>query len=183
VRGRTVARPFAAALFELAERDGALEGYGDALDVVARLLDEEPRIRQFLETPRVGRQEKKEVLREALRGRVPDPVLTFLLVVVDRRRQRFLRAIASEYRGLLDERLGRAHVEVSMARPVDDKGVEELRARLSRVLGKEAIPHMRVEPELLGGIVVRSGDMIYDGSVRRRLDRMKQRLLAADVSD
>jgi F-type H+-transporting ATPase subunit delta len=181
VRGKTIARPFAAALFELADQEGQLEDWGAALGGVVGLLDEEEGIRHFLETPQVETGEKKKVLREALEGRVPTQVLHFLLMVVDRRRQRFLGAMAEEYRRLLDERLGRAHVEVSVARELDDAEVDELRRRLSGILGKEAVPHVQVRPELMGGIVFKSEDMIYDGSIRRRLERMKQRLLAADV--
>ena len=181
MRGKTIARPFAAALFELADQEGQLEDWGAALGGVVGLLDEEEGIRHFLETPQVDTGEKKKVLREALEGRVPTQVLHFLLMVVDRRRQRFLGAMAEEYRRLLDERLGRAHVEVSVARELDDAEVDELRRRLSGILGKEAVPHVQVRPELMGGIVFKSEDMIYDGSIRRRLERMKQRLLAADV--
>jgi len=181
VRGKTIARPFAAALFELADQEGQLEEWGAALESVTRLLDEEEDIRRFLETPQVDPGEKKKALREALEGRVPTQVLHFLLMVVDRRRQRFLGAMAEEYRRLLDERMGRAHVEVTVARELDDAEVEELRGKLSGILGKEAVPHVQVRPELMGGIVFKSEDMIYDGSIRRRLERMKQRLLAADV--
>lgn len=181
MRGKTIARPFAAALFELADQEGQLEDWGAALGGVVGLLDEEEGIRHFLETPQVDTGEKKKVLREALEGRVPTQVLHFLLMVVDRRRQRFLGAMAEEYRRLLDDRMGRAHVEVSVARELDDAEVDELRRRLSGILGKEAVPHVQVRPELMGGIVFKSEDMIYDGSIRRRLERMKQRLLAADV--
>jgi F-type H+-transporting ATPase subunit delta len=182
VRGKTIARPFAGALFELADGEGRLEEYGEALDRVVRVLDEEPLVRRFLETPQVGVDEKKKVLHEALEGTVPQPVLNFLLLVVDRRRQRFLDTMAAEYRSLLDERMGRAHVEVSVAREMDEKEVDELRRRLSGILGKEAVLQMQVKPELMGGLVFKSDDVIYDGSMRRRLDRMKQRLMAADVS-
>jgi len=182
MRGRAIARPFAGALFELAEAEGELESYGTALQAVAGLLDAEPVILQFLETPRVGADEKKAVLREALDGRVPDAVLNFVLLVVDRRRQRFLRAMAKEYQSLVDERMGRTHVEVSVAREMSDAEEDDLARRLSRILGREAVTHVQVRPELMGGVVFKSDDMIYDGSLRRRLERMKQRLLTADVS-
>jgi F-type H+-transporting ATPase subunit delta len=182
VRGKTVARPFAGALFDLADAEGRLEEYGDALEAVVGLLEEEPSIRGFLETPRVGAPEKKKVLREALEGQVPETVMNFLFLVLDRRRQRFLRPIATEYRRLLDERMGRTHVEVAVARGLDEAGVDELGRRLSTILGKEAVPHVQVKPELMGGIIFKSDDVVYDGSLRRRLDRMKKRLMAADIS-
>ncbi len=68
-----------------------------------------------------------------------------------------------------------------MARAVDDATRKLIAERLSKVLGKEAIPHVRVRPEILGGLVVRTGDTIYDGSVRRRLEGLRRELLRADL--
>lgn len=182
MREPTIARNYAEALFTLAEREGQTEGYGEALDQVARLLDEEPAVRLFFETPRVPKDEKKQVLRRAYEGRVPEHVLHFILLVLDKRRQRILRAISREYQLLLDEKLGRTHVEVSVARALGEGEEVELQQSLSAILGKHALPHVRIRPELLGGIVFRSGDTIFDGSVRRRLEGMRRELLNADVS-
>ena len=181
MRGKVVARNYAEALFELAQRTGQAEEYGGALAEFIRLLDEVPQLRLFLETPRIDRKEKKKVLREALSGKIPDPVLNFLFLILDKRRQRILEGIDQEYRNLLDEYLGQAHVEVSVARAMDVATLAKVRTELSRILGKEVLAHVRVRPELLGGIVFRSGDVIYDGSVRRRMEQLKRRLLAADV--
>jgi F-type H+-transporting ATPase subunit delta len=182
VRGKVVARNYAEALFELAQRTGQVEEYGGALAEVIRLIDEVPQLRVFLETPRIDRKEKRKVLREALSGKIPDPVLNFLFLVLDKRRQRMLDGIGQEYRNLLDDYLGQAHVEVSVARPMNEATLEKVRGELSRILGKkDVLAHVRVRPELLGGIVFRSGDVIYDGSVRRRMEQLKRRLLTADV--
>jgi F-type H+-transporting ATPase subunit delta len=182
VRGETIARNYASALFDLAERDGQTEAYGEALNQVVALMDEVPGFRALLETPRVDEDRKKAVLREAFEGRIPPHVLNFLLLLVDKRRQRFLPDMASAYRDLLDVRLGRTHVEVQVARTLQDDELPAIAAELSRILGKEAIPHVRVRPELVGGIVFKSGDTIFDGSVRRRLQRMRRQLLTTDVS-
>jgi F-type H+-transporting ATPase subunit delta len=181
--GETIARNYAEALFELADRSGRAEEFGTALDEAARLLDESPDFRLFLDTPRIETQRKKEVVRSAFAGQVPDPVLNFLLVVLDKRRHRLLGEMAREYRWLVDERLGRAHVEVSVARSIDEAEETRVAERLSAILGRTAIPHVRVDPALIGGIIFRSGDTIFDGSVRRRLQRMRRQLMAADVSN
>jgi F-type H+-transporting ATPase subunit delta len=181
VRDETVARNYAETLFELAERDGALEEYGDAIETVARVIEENPDVRLFLETPRIDDADKKDVVRRVFGDRLPRHVVNFILVTIDKRRQRILRDIATQYHALLDERMGREHVEVSVARPVDDGTREVIAERLSAALGKEAIPHIRVRPEIIGGLVVRTGDTIYDGSVRRRLDGMRRRLLDAEL--
>ena len=180
---QVVARNYASALFDLAVRDGAAEFFGEGLDVVAQLLDEVPSFRRFLEVPGVSRDQKKALLRESFGEKVPTPVLHFLFLVVDRGRQRLLRQIQREYRGLLDEHLGREHVDVTVARALDGEGEISVTEQLSGILGKDVIPHFRVDPKLLGGIVFRSGDVVYDGSVRRRLEQMKRRLIAAEVSN
>jgi F-type H+-transporting ATPase subunit delta len=181
VRDTTVSRNYAETLFELARRNGAIEEYGQALGTVARLLDEDPRFRVFLETPRIDDAARKDVVRKAFAAALPGHVVNFVLVTIDKRRQRLLRSIAREYDALVDAHLGREHVEVTLARGADRSTEDVISARLSEVLGKQAIPHFRVRPEIIGGLVVRTGDTIYDGSIRRRLERMRRRMLRASL--
>ena len=178
MRGETIARNYATALFELAEREGKLEEFGDAIESVARLLDENRDFRTLLETPRVPAAEKKEVLRRVFAKELPTKVLNFLLLTIDKRRQRLVREIARAYHDLVDERLGRVRVEVTVARPQEQDVDVQLRDALTKLLGKKAVPSVRVKPEILGGVVIRAGDRIYDGSLRRRLDRLRRQLLA-----
>ncbi len=181
MREGTIARQYAETLFELGLRVDRAEEYGTALAELARLLDAEPRLRALLETPRVDDEEKKALIRRVFGERLPRHVLHFVLVTIDKRRQRLLREIEASYSVLLDEHLGREHVEVTVARPLDDATTAVVAERLSDMLGRKAIPHVRVQPEILGGLVVRTGDTIYDGSVRRRLETMRRRLLAAEL--
>jgi F-type H+-transporting ATPase subunit delta len=181
VRDGTVARKYAETLFELAVREQRAEEYGAALRSVAGQLDAEPRFRMFLETPRIDDEDKKELVRKVFGESVPKHVLNFVLVTIDKRRQRLLQQIASEYALLVDEHLGREHVAVTVARTLDEQTSGMIEERLSKALGKQAIPHVRVKPEILGGIIVRTGDTIYDGSVRRRLEDMRSRMLNAEL--
>ncbi len=181
MRDETVARNYAETLFELARRNEGVSVYAEGIETVARLLDEDPRFRLFLETPRIDASDKKDVLRTAFGDAVPRPLLNFLLITVDKRRQRLLRAIARQFHALVDEHENRAHVEVTVARALDDATLGRLTARLGDLLGKTAIPHVRIKPEILGGAIFRTGDTIYDGSLRRRLERMRRRLLAAEL--
>lgn len=181
MRDETVSRNYAETLFALARRHEGLEAFGDGIDLVARLLDENPRFRLFLETPRVSDEDRKAVVRTAFGGRIPEQLLHFLLVAIDKRRQRLLTGIAREFHLLVDEHLGREHVEVTLARSLDEAARSRITERLSALLGKQAVPHFRVEPDILGGIVVRTEETIFDGSVRRRLDGMRRQLLAAPL--
>ena len=181
MRDETVARNYAETLFELARRNESIQEYGDALGMVAGLLEDDSRFRTFVETPRIDDENKKDVIRKVFRDKAPKQVLNFVLITIDKRRQTLLREISEEYSLLLDNHLGREHVEVTVARPLDDTTANVVSEQLSKMLGRQAIPHIRVKPEILGGLVVRTGDMIYDGSVRRRLEGLRRRLLTVRI--
>lgn len=181
MRSPLVARNYADTLFALARRrgGGAAEEYGGGLDELASLLQREPRIRAFLETPRVDLEAKRAALCEALGGRVPPTLLHFLLVVLEKRRQGSLGEIAEAYQALVDEAHGRARAEVTLAEPPDDALRSEIVAALERRLGKQVVASWRTDRDLLGGVVVRVGDQILDGSVRRRLGDLRGRMRRA----
>ncbi len=174
-----VARSYATALFELSEREGEHEVFTRAFAAVIAQIDADPRIRDFLRTPRVTVAEKKRVLQAAFSGNVPQLFLNFLMVVLDQRRQHMLRAISREYDRMLDEHLGRVNVAVTLARDPDAAALTEITARLTKLLQKSVIAHIRVDPEILGGIIVRYGDNVMDGSLRRQLLHLRGRMLTA----
>ena len=183
MRDETVSRNYAEALFELGRKHEKLEEFQDGIQAIARLLDENDAFRRFLETPRIGAPAKKEVVRKAFGEALPRPLLNFVLITVDKRRQRLLREIARGFTKLLDEHLGRTHVEISVARELGSDTVEQIGRKLSEMLGTEAIPHVRVRPEILGGVVIRTGDRVFDGSLRRRLEGMRRRLHQVDLPE
>lgn len=181
MREETVARNYAETLFELAKKHGQVDAFAEGIEAVARLIDENPNVREFVETPRVAAAEKKRVLEGALKGHVPQLLMNFINLVIDKRRQRLIGPIASAYQDLQDEHAGRTHVDVTVARPLHGEELSDVGDRLSRAFGKQVIPHLRVSPEILGGIIVKTGDTIYDGSVRRQIDRMRRTLLGAEL--
>ena len=183
MRDETVARNYAETLFELALRHEGLEVYGEGIAEVADLLEENPRFRLFLETPRIDAPVKKAVVRKVFAEAFPEHLVNFLLITIDKRRQRLLRQVSREYQALLDEHLGRTHVEVTVARETDEAGLASITERLQGLLGNTVVPHVQVRPEILGGVVVRAGDTIYDGSVRRRLGDLRRQLLNAELPE
>lgn len=180
MREDTVAANYAETLFALAERHEGVEAFGAGVESVAALM-EDPTVREFLVTPRVSAGDKKAALERVLGGVVPSMLLRFLQVVVDKGRQRLLPAIAAAYREMLERHLGRRHMEVTVARPLTKGDKEDLAAKLSSATGAIVIPHVQVRPAIIGGIVIREGDTVYDGSVKRQLDAMRRRLMAAEL--
>ena len=180
MREEIVVRNYAETLFELAGRHGGVESYGEPVAAVADLVKDR-RVREFLGTPRVSAERKKEALRRALGTSVPPMLLRFLLVVVDKRRQRLIPAMMRNFQLLLDRHRGVRHMEVTVARELGELEREDLAAQLSSAAGATVIPSIRVNPGIVGGIVIREGDTLYDGSLKRQLDAMRRRLLAAEI--
>ncbi|MFH1765189.1 MAG: ATP synthase F1 subunit delta [Gemmatimonadota bacterium] len=179
----TIARNYAATLFDLAQRHEGLEAFSDGLGAVVGLLDQNPRFRVFLETPRIADQDKKDLLKKVFGGVLPKALLNFLQVTVDKRRQRLLGLIGGEFNALLDDHLGRVHVTVTVARSMEAGALEEISGKLSALLGQEAIPHLRVKPEILGGVHLKTGDTVYDGTLRRRIKQLRKQLVTAELPD
>ncbi|HEY7769679.1 ATP synthase F1 subunit delta [Longimicrobium sp.] len=184
MRSELIARNYAETLLDLADRNGgpaAMDQFAAALDEVAGLVQSDPRVRQFLETPRVPAAEKKKALRAALAGRAPELFLRFVSVLVDKRRQTLLPEIAEAFRGLVDERMGRVRVQVAISHLPDEALQAEIGNALALRLGRAVIPTFTVEPDLLGGMVVQVGDEILDGSVRSSAARLRRAMMAAQL--
>ena len=134
-------------------------------------------MRRFLESPKVDAAKKNEILAKALADKLPAVFVKYLQAVVRRRRQMVIPAIAIEYRLLVDHVVGRVHANVTIAREADDAERATLSQQISAALGKEVVAHVTVDPDIIGGVIVRVGDRVMDGSVRRRLANLRQRML------
>ena len=179
MREPTIAKNYAETLLELAQRSGDLRAWGDMLDSIAEAMESDRRLRTFLESPRLSAQRKNEVMQKAYGSQLPRNFLRFLQALVSHRRQMLIPEIAHAYHDLVDQVEGRVHASVTVAREADDADRDLVVTQLSRVLGKQVVPHFHVNPSILGGVIVRVGDTVLDGSVRRRLATLRSRMLAA----
>lgn len=177
MRAGTVARNYAEALLMLGQRHEAVVEYGALLEAVAVAVTTEPRLEAILASPRVPKERKKKLLRDALAGRAPAPFVRYLESIVQRGRQGLFHEMAKAYEALLDAHLGRVHAAVLTAHTVDPDLAKEIAASLAKLVGKEVLPHFRTDPRLLGGLVVRIGDRVLDCSVRRRLSQLRYSML------
>jgi F-type H+-transporting ATPase subunit delta len=177
VRSSTIARNYAEALFDLGEPSGRTNRYAELIDAVAGVVETTPQVQAVLMSPRVPKSEKARLLSSALEG-APREFVLFLQSLVKRGRQRHLRDIATEYQVLLDIKHNRVRAGVTVARPADESLQRDIQASLSRRLGKEVLAAFHVDPEILGGTVVRVGERIHDGSVRRRMTKLRRHLLS-----
>ncbi len=178
MRDSTIAKNYAEALLELARRAEDPAGWGKLIRDVAAGVQGDITLRRFLESPKISEAQKNDVFFQALGDRVPRHFLRFLQTLVRKRRQMLIPEIAVEYDNLLDIHEGRVHATVTVATESTDAEVSGIARELSRVVGKTVVPHMQVNPAILGGVVVKIGDTVMDGSVRRRLARLKGQMLA-----
>jgi len=178
MRDSTIARNYAEALLELARRAEDTPGWGKLIQDVADAMHSTPTLARFLESPRISESQKCDVLFEALGERVPRHFLRFMQALVRKRRQMLIPEIAQQYQALLDIDDGRVHATITVARELPDGDQESIAEQLSRVIGKRVVTHVNVNPAILGGVVVKVGDTVMDGSLRRRLATLRRRMMA-----
>jgi F-type H+-transporting ATPase subunit delta len=177
LRNETVARNYAEALFELGQRAAAVERYADLIDAIAAAVETTPKVQAVLMSPRVPKSEKARILGDAMKDAPRDFVL-FLQALVKRGRHRLLREIAHEYMELLDQKLDRVRAGVTLARQPDEKLKQTIQELLSRQLEKQVIASYSVDSEILGGAIIRVGERVLDGSLRRRMTKLRRQLLS-----
>jgi F-type H+-transporting ATPase subunit delta len=173
----TIARNYAEALFDLGELGKRTEEFADLIDAVAGAIETSPEIQAVLMSPRVPKREKARILGAAL-PKAPREFVLFLQALVKRGRQQLLREICTEYHALLDIKLKRIRAGVTLAHPADESLRRTIQEALSRQLGKEVIASFSEDPNILGGAIVRVGERIHDGSVRRRMTKLRRALLS-----
>ena len=181
MRNTSIARNYAEALLAAAERHDAVERCGELIDGVAGVLASDPALAGVFMSPRIAKTDKQRVIERALKDVAPPEFVRFLQGVVQRGRQGIIADIAGEYERLVDTHLGRVHAVVSTARPADAELQRSIVERLTGVFGCAVRVHFRADPALIGGVAVRSGDRVFDGSLRRRLTLLKQRMLHAQL--
>ena len=175
VMGGSVARRYARALFGIGVDAGKFEALGDELGELATLWNESDELRQALENPVFKPAEKRAVLERILPQVAPTPeVQRFVLLLLDRRRIVLLPAIARAYRDLTDAHVGRVRAEVISAEMLTPATLDRVRRSLEQRTGKKVIINSTVDPDLIGGVVARVGDLVLDGSVRTQLEDLRR---------
>lgn len=179
MRDVSIARNYAEALLTLASKAKDPAGWGALISALGDALTQDQTLQRFLEAPQVSAAQKSAVLGKALADKAPATFVRFVQKLVANRRQMLLPEIAGAYHDLLDAAEGRVHARVTVARAYDDAAKAALTAALSKALAKTVVPHVQVDERIIGGVVVRVGDTVMDGSVRRRLGKLRSALIAA----
>ncbi len=172
-----VARRYAQALMDIAEEQQAVEEVAADLDSVDAALRASRALRLLLTSPVVREGKKNAVFQELWGSRLHRCTMAFLLLLIRKQREGVLPEVIGEFAALRDQKLGVVGAEVRTAVPVSTAQEKELGARLSRSTGKTVRIRTTVDPSVRGGLVVRIGDTVVDASVRRQLERLRERFL------
>jgi F-type H+-transporting ATPase subunit delta len=181
IRDRAVSRRYAAALFGAAVQAGAAEAILADLQSLEELHARDASLQTFLEAPDVLTEVKGRVVRDVLEGRVHELVARLLELMLAKKRVQHLPLVYQDYREMVEEHLGVARARVVTAVPLAAELAERLRERLQRVTGLQVRLELRRDPAVLGGMIVVVGGRILDGSLRHRLEEVREHLLGARV--
>ncbi len=171
-----IARNYAETLFVLAEKAKGLESWAELIDTVAEGVRLAPEAEAVLMSPRITKDAKAKLIGAAL-PKAPKEFVRFLQAVVKRGRQGILREIADEYLVLVDAKLDRVRARIILARDANEAEQKAIAKFLSDAIGKTAIPSFTTDPSLLGGAVLRIGERVFDGSVKRKMTTLRRVLL------
>jgi F-type H+-transporting ATPase subunit delta len=172
---KTVARPYAKAAFEDARESGRLAQWSTGLAAAAEVV-RDPRVEPLLDNPRVTAGQLTQLLTDIAGPSLGDIGRNFVAVVAENHRLGYLPEISALFDELKDEAQGVADVTVTSASPLDDAQQREISEALARRLARKIRLHCRTDASLIGGAVLRTGDLVIDGSLRARLERLAYEL-------
>lgn len=174
----SIAKRYAKALVDVAAASGELEVVRQDLRGLATLLGEHRELRRLIANPSVLRRDKARVFEQVVAGMALRPLTTsFLRILLEAGRLGALEIIMRTYDMLVDERLGRVKAVVTTAVPLGDAPQEALRQRLGQVTGKSVYLEVQQDPSILGGLIAQIGSLVYDGSVKTQLAKLREQLL------
>lgn len=171
-----VARVYAGALFELAQAGGALEGVAAQVNEIAALLDEHADLRRLLSTPAINKLERRAMLERIFADRYSDEVYNFIQVLNNRGRIGSLPGIIAAFDERLDRYRNVVEVEAHVADELSPLDAGKVADAVGKKLGKQVVLTQYIDPNLIGGLKLKIGDRLIDGSVATQLRAMKRRL-------
>ena len=169
----TVLRRYAHALIDEAARQDCTQAVDDDVDMLRATLRETQEFVRLVESPAIPQDKKRDAFEALLKDRVHPLTLRFVELLVEKDRETLLADLLDTYRNLRDEQEGIVEVQARVPAPLDEAERDKLIQRLRAMTGKDIRLDVTEQPDLIGGLVFRIGDRVYDGSVRQKLDNLR----------
>lgn len=173
----SLARRYAKAVFDIGVAQGSLERIGADLRTLGKAMKESPELAPTLASPAIRRGDRRNILAgllSAIDAHAMTANLVYLLL--DGERLSSLPAISRELDSMIEAKAGRVVAEVTSAKPLDPSQLSQITAALEKLSGKQIAVVKREDPALLGGVVAKLGDIVYDGSLRSQLRNLSDQL-------
>ncbi len=167
----TLARPYAKAAFEFAKEHSALDAWSNALGFLAQVVDN-PSVQQMISSPSTTDGELLTMFEAVAGDQLNDHSTNFLKLLIENNRLEVLPDIAALYEVMKSDAEGAVDVDVTSVEPVSDEYKERLAESLRKKLGRDVRMHFSIDESLIGGALIRAGDLVIDGTVRGRLDQL-----------
>jgi F-type H+-transporting ATPase subunit delta len=172
-----LAKKYGRAIYEIAAEQHSLKETEEGLRLIVDTINENQELADLLNHPLLGKDVKKNTIKEIFAGKVQPIVLQFCYVVIDKGRINVLANMVDIYTALAHEGMGVEEATVTTALPLSDKQVELLKSKLSEVFGKKIIIKQKVDSALIGGFTIQVGDRLIDGSIARQLNTLKAKMM------
>lgn len=179
---RSVARRYAEAFFGIAQDQNKIDQYQQELEIIVQVIEETENLKEYLAHLLVPAKDKKEIVGQVFANQISPTTLNFLNILIDKRRESYLTAIVLEYKDMADESRNIAKADLITAQEVSPDEVKTLAEKLSASMGKTVQFKVMVDPSLLGGVKIRLGDQIIDGTVAKKLAMLKEQLKQVKIS-
>jgi len=175
LRATIVAFRYAKGLFAVAKEQNKLKEFGEELKELSELLSQMPDVLSALQNPIYPPDLKMEILNEILKVVQVDPEIErFLRLLVERRRIQFIQEIVKMYQSLLDEEMNIARGEIITAFELGEEEKKNLEEVLKEYLKKEVILEPRKDESIIGGVKIKIGDLVFDGTIKTQLTKFKE---------
>lgn len=170
------AKRYAEAIYEIGLDTGELTLFAEQFNVVKAVFQKDSKLKVFMNSPRIAPETKQKAVSQAFAGLHPD-ILNALMLLIERRRTSEIPAIADELERRRRDAAGIAKLEVISVKQLDQTKIEELTETFKKRLGKQQIEiETIIDPSLIGGLKIRVGNTIYDGSVQNKLKRLERQI-------
>ena len=172
-----VAKRYARSLISIGQEDGQYRPYGEELDRFEELLSTNEQLREVMENPIYNVNDQKALLKTLSSRLSLSPMVTnFLNLLLDKRRMSYFLDICRQYRNMIEDISGITSATIVSAIELPKEDIEKIRERFSKITGKEVHVNVEKDPSLIGGLVAKIGDTLYDGSIRTQLYTIKELL-------
>jgi len=173
---KLVSKTYAKALFELAVEGQMVDQILAEYEFVKDSFDEFPEFLEIVKSPKIQVDEKIKILEETFGEKVSDTLINFFKILVDKKRSNVIRDVYDDFNVFVNEEKGLVVARVESVIPLEANEIEALEAKLSKVTGKTVTIDNVINPDIMGGLVVKVGDKVVDGSLKHKLENLKHEL-------